>query len=334
MFADKSWAGGDIASSIDLEGGRLLWLFGDSWVDTKKPGSRSGAVMVNNTVAVQTGRDPRTARLAFYHRTAAGKPGPLFGPPDGASSYWLSHGGIRTSKGLYLFLSRIVAKPGDNSVFGFRSTGLVMAHGLDPKVAPDRWKPIETAMPFTQFSRNGSETVFGIPLLRKDGMIYFYGLEVDAESKDRFLLVARVPEGDLEDFGAWRFYSDGVWQKDFKKASRLADHFGAELSVSYLPARQQYAAVYTEGGLSENIMIRFAPAPEGPWSKPEVIFKTPEMGWDKDYFCYAAKGHPELSTRPDELIVSYVCNSYDFKKMAADPRIYVPKFLKVKFLPE
>jgi hypothetical protein len=77
--------------------------------------------------------------------------------------------------------------------------------------------------------------------------------------------------------------------------------------------------------------MRSAPAPEGPWSQPQLLYKVREMDWDKDYFCYAAKGHPELSKREDELLVSYVCNSYDFWKMAADTRIYRPRFIRVRF---
>ena len=62
-----------------------------------------------------------------------------------------------------------------------------------------------------------------------------------------------------------------------------------------------------------------------------MSYKCPEMDWNSHYFCYAAKGHPELSLHKDELLVSYVCNADDFWKMAADPRIYRPKFIKVKF---
>ena len=52
---------------------------------------------------------------------------------------------------------------------------------------------------------------------------------------------------------------------------------------------------------------------------------------DEDIFCYAAKGHPELSLTPDELIITYVANSTDFYKMAADARLYRPRFIRVRF---
>jgi hypothetical protein len=55
------------------------------------------------------------------------------------------------------------------------------------------------------------------------------------------------------------------------------------------------------------------------------------MSTDEDILCYAAKGHPELSLIPDELIVTYVANSTDFYKMAADAQLYRPRFIRVRF---
>ena len=49
------------------------------------------------------------------------------------------------------------------------------------------------------------------------------------------ILAGRVKAAALEDFSAWEFYANGEWQPDFRKATHLADHLGAELSVSYLP---------------------------------------------------------------------------------------------------
>jgi hypothetical protein len=51
----------------------------------------------------------------------------------------------------------------------------------------------------------------------------------------------------------------------------------------------------------------------------------------KDILCYAAKGHPELSIAPNELIITYVANSTDFYKMVADARLYRPRFIRVSF---
>jgi hypothetical protein len=82
--------------------------------------------------------------------------------------------------------------------------------------------------------------------------------------------------------------------------------------------------------MSKNILMRFSPTPVGPWSNTYKVYECPEVQWHKTYFCYAAKAHPEISGE-NELIVTYVCNSTDFWKMAADARIYRPRFVKIKF---
>jgi len=83
-------------------------------------------------------------------------------------------------------------------------------------------------------------------------------------------------------------------------------------------------------GFSKNIAMRFAPDPWGPWSELRRIYACPEAERGKDVFCYAAKGHPDLSAAPDEIIVTYVANSLDFDQMAADATLYRPRFLRVR----
>src|SRR5260370_17313715 len=50
----QGWLGGDEAYSISLNAGRVLWLFGDSFVGSEAQTSRAGATMIANTVAVST----------------------------------------------------------------------------------------------------------------------------------------------------------------------------------------------------------------------------------------------------------------------------------------
>ncbi|GAF93146.1 unnamed protein product, partial [marine sediment metagenome] len=120
------------------------------------------------------------------------------------------------------------------------------------------------------------------------------------------------------------------WGVDIAGISELFDGIATEYSVSYQPALKKYVTIYTECGLSKNIMMRFSPTPVGPWSSACKVYECPEYKWHKTYFCYAAKGHPEISAG-NELIITYVCNSMDFWQMVKDARIYWPRFLRIKF---
>ncbi|MGA2749376.1 MAG: DUF4185 domain-containing protein [Verrucomicrobiota bacterium] len=327
------WTGADIATSVPLLDGRILWLFGDTWIGPVRNGRHTDSAMVHNTIAIQQGLDPASARIEFFYGEKDGKPDDFIKPADGVGYFWLSDAGIQTDRGLYLFMGHTVSVPGGNSVWGFRGIGIVMAKIANPSDDPARWRVEQVPVPWVQSDSAGNEKAFGMPLLREGNLVYLYGLEVDKTAQDRYLLAGRADVNTLEDFSTWEFYADGVWQRDYRKASRLCDQMGAELSVSYLPRFKRYVLVYTESGLSEKIMLRWAGSPVGPWSAPRIVFRTPEMSWDKSYFCYAAKAHPELSRQEDELLVSYVCNADNFWKMAADARIYRPQFLRLKFSP-
>jgi len=84
--------------------------------------------------------------------------------------------------------------------------------------------------------------------------------------------------------------------------------------------------------LSDKIVARTAAKPWGPWSEAKVVYRCPETGWDDQIFCYSAKAHPMLSTTPDELIVTYAANSFEFTKLFDNARLYWPRFVRVKTL--
>jgi hypothetical protein len=145
------------------------------------------------------------------------------------------------------------------------------------------------------------------------------------------MILARVPVSMLADFSRWRFYADGSWVSDFTRASRLCENVPHEYSVSYLPGLKKYAVVYSQDGLSNNILTRLSTEPQGPWSDPIQLYQCPEADWDDSIFCYAGKAHPILSEGPGELVITYIANSIDFNKTANDARLYRPRFLRATF---
>ncbi len=144
----------------------------------------------------------------------------------------------------------------------------------------------------------------------------------------RYLTVARVDRAHVEEFPSWQFCNDGKWVGDFRKSSHLADGLASEFSISFLPAAKSFVLVYTEIGMSPNILARTAQSPEGPWSDAVKLYSCPEQEWGKRVFCYAAKAHPELCGG-SELLITYAANATDFGQLVSDSRLYWPRFVKV-----
>ena len=328
LFArNMGWTGADGDYSIALSDNVTLWLYSDTWVGKVIENRHDNSMLINNSVGLQYGKDPSTAKVKFFYKLdKKGKPVALITPSDGRGWFWIYHG-VLTKKGLYLFLMQI-ERDGD----WFKHTGAWIGHITNPFDKPTQWRIVQHKIPFGKFTPKG-DTLFGSAVLKDNGYVYIYGTDEDVENNGyhrKYMVIARVPEDKITDFSQWRFYVDGEWQNDSTKASRLCGNIANEYSVSFMPSLNKYVMVYTENGNSQNIVLRLAPTPTGLWSASTLVYKCPETTWNKNYFCYAAKAHPSLSLKADELIVTYIANSTDFFQMANDAKIYRPRFVRLK----
>jgi hypothetical protein len=315
------WIGADGVYSVAFSPKRILWLFSDTWVGKIRDGRRTDATIVNNSVGVQEGSGERvTYSIA---RGPDGKPAALIVPADGRGWFWLQAGVADRSR-LLLFLNQ-VEKTDDKSVFGFRSIGLWLGTVANADKPPESWRVEQAKMPNAVFSKDRM-LAWGAAVLRVGDDLYVYGTDErrGKVSPNRQMVLARVPAASVGTFAAWRYFRDGAWSKDYRNASPLAGDIASEYSVT--PFGKRYLAVYTERGLSPRIMGRMADRPWGPWSAPAVLYECPEMNRDKKVFCYSAKAHPVLSSGQD-LVVSYVVNSFDFWQVARDAKELFQKSL-------
>ncbi len=324
----EGWNGADAAYSIPVSSTRAVWLFGDTWIGAVKQNKRSGSKMVNNTIGIQEGE-----KLTFpIRRDAADRPLAHFIPADGRGFLWPLDGTFYDGK-LYLFLAQVehTKEPG---AFGFKQIAQWLGVVSNPADDPLDWKLTQTKLPFCEFSEKRTRT-FGSAVMQADGFAYVYGIEEHAKARlgGKSAVLARVPLAKLADLDSWVFRSEGAWKPWGDAAAKLEPVFGgtaSEFSVSFLPAFKKCVAVYTEFGLSEKIVARFADTPEGPWSASTLLFKCPEVKGDKQLFAYAAKAHSHLSGEKD-LVVTYCVNAFDWTRVINDVRLYRPRFVKVSF---
>jgi hypothetical protein len=323
------WIGGDGVYSVPLAADRILWLFADTWVGKIKDGKRTDATIVNNTAVLQEGKGKSPDMRYFIRKDATGKAQALLTPEKGGGWFWPQAAALHETR-LYLFLTQ-VEKNGQPGAFGFRLIGQWLAIVKNPFDAPTQWQVKQIRLPYAEL-RPDYELTLGAALLTEGKYLYIYGVadQVEKSWRHKRMIVARAPLESVADFSTWRFYSEGRWHTDHRRATHLVDGLANDYSVSYHRTFGCYVLVYTENGLSPRILCRTAKAPWGPWSPATLVYECPEASRDKKIFCYAAKAHPELA-KADELVISYVANSFDFWHVAADARLYWPKFIRVKF---
>ncbi len=346
--AGEKWGGADGVFSIPLDDHRLLFTFGDTFT------TRQRRKMVNNSIAIMQLEGQNPVGVTFYFgQTADGEIRSFVLPEDHHGLFWLA-AGFRDGDRLYLFAAHIELTP-TGGPFGFRQIGEVLLTVNNPDDPPPQWQIRQQTLPYFRSDEKGSALIGSaacVPIEADSRYVYLYGF--DEEKTPLFpikhAMVGRAPKGRVDHIDEWEFYCgprqpprevppqdlvgcEENWTKDFSRATRLAGEVASEYSVSYLPCLRSYAMVYTRLGLSQEIMMRTAPTPVGPWSEALRLYRVPNLPEDQKAFFYAAKAHPKLAAE-NELVISYVANSFDFSRLVRTPDIYRPWFIRVRFVAE
>jgi len=317
--ATDGWVGADGAYSVPVSEKKALWLFSDTFVGSIREGKRKNVAMVNNTVGIQNGHE-----VSFAVRmSAAGKPAAMIVPPKGTPGWFWLQAGVHAEGKLHLFLPRIEST-GGGGAFGFKHVDQWLGTVANPDDPPSEWK--------TTFAKIPHPRMWGAAVLKDAEHVWIYGYDETPGKPfaNRRLLTARVPLAKVADFTAWRFLANGEGVAGSNAASKQAANLATEFSVSHVPGLNRYVLTYTEHGLGDRILGRFADSPAGPWSDPITLYKCPDMKGKKSLFCYAAKAHPHLG-RDRELILTYCVNAFDLGPVINDATLYWPNFVRVKF---
>lgn len=318
---NPAFLGADGAYSIDLLDGRVLWLFGDTFVATSAANARTESSMVRNTVAIQDGHDPLTASFSPTWRVdASSPPRPTsFFAEDGDRWHWPGHGVRLPDNGpLVIFLSILRATPGQG--LGFAGDGWRIAYVADPSGPPDAWNVVLLDAPMPQMT---DATVGTAVALDGDDIV---ALAASDDGSHRTYL-ARIPRAAIGPGGIDSLEIRGP----------LFDEGSTEASLHHDAALQQWIYVCSRGFGGSTLALRTAPAPEGPWSAPRDIFTPPESN-GPDPFVYAGKAHVELDAGADnDLAITYATNSFDFGDLftpAGMRDLYWPRFVRATLVPD
>ena len=304
---DGGWTGGDGTRSVPLPDGRILWLFGDTFLGAVRP-DRSrpqAAPMVRNTFVVQSGDT-----LVTLHGGTAAFPQAFVRPQEKGSWYWPSDGLVEGNR-LLVFLPRFAATgPG---MWDWRWRGTDTGTFSLPEL---RLEKITAAVAVNR-------VIYGAAILKDDDAIYIYGVE-DLQSA-KFVHIAKAVPGHLDD--AWEYWDGEGWTADPLASKRLFS--GAAMQFSVIKTGGHYVLITSDNRnpFDSAIVAYISPSPIGPWSLSSLLYRPPEA--KGDIVAYNALAHPHLSPR-DRLLLSYNLNHIrDAEAVYRNADDYRPRFVLV-----
>lgn len=328
--SDPRWLGSDVSYSIDLDDGRVFWLFGDTFVATSSANVRRESTMVRSTVAVQTGRDPSKASIAFAWREDGSAPAAFF-EGDGENWYWPQHGARLGGDRLVVFLDEIRPTPGQG--LGFEEAGWALVRFDGTKGAPATWPHVRLTAPASRI-----RAVVGTAVVRRDGYLVAFAHAIE---NGRAGFIARFREDDLASgvvAPEWWTGSERGWlpEASFEGLPEaVMDDLGSECSVHFDAGTKRWIHVASRGFGATTIAVRTAPALEGPWSDPVDVFTPVESraeSRDPNTLVYAAKAHPELLGASGGLVLTYATNSTNLSDLlgSAGADLYWPRVVRLR----
>jgi hypothetical protein len=243
----SGWTGGDVVGTVDLGQGRVLWLFGDTWIGQVAKGAHlPGSQMVNNSLGLggddcrKMGVPPAPSEMHFCwgpsdargHPTAWIVPDPLrvqgsakTSDPEHPHGWYWPTGGAAVVPGpsgkpcLVVFLFHIGKTEGQTGVWAFKSLGgaLAMIDNFDQPV--EKWHVRQHEIPFAVSTDMANadtalrETSWGMAAHRQPAGTtgaagVLYVYGIRNQSPlNRQLLLARVPADAVHEPGKWQFYA-------------------------------------------------------------------------------------------------------------------------------
>ena len=279
-----------------LVGGTVLWTFGDTLMRvTGEDGfnyrsstaawAPAGQLTLDEALA-PTGAPfqllPYSSEEAAYNKA--------HGPMERYALWPASAISAPDGSGAWIFYQRLMVHPGTLN-YQFLDVGLARL-GAGSTVA------VRDASPL--FSAPTPSYALGAVVV--SGILYLYGCSSVPEKLDSICSVVRAPVADAPSAAAWQAWDGSGWNADLTQATTVLHGPPGDLSVSLNPHAGRFIAVFS-GIFSNDVLMRSAPRPEGPWSSPEKLFTglAPSSGND-----YAGKEHPELAGDGGRtLVVSY-----------------------------
>lgn len=315
---------GPIATNPDIVGrdgaysaafqGHSVWLYGDTFLANP---NAQGFNLISDSWSFTTDLNAQDGITGLQEQLdSAGAPRMILPQTPAEQAFNAAHSGANcqqpcgarwalwpasivvnpASDQALIFYMVVSAQPGS---FNFQAVGNSVATWQNLQTQPQRPTlnpPIVPDHPDLLFAQN--EPSFGTASLVSQGTLYVYGCGTPSDGLDKGCRLARVRPSNVQSRSAWSFYAgNGSWSTQVSDA--VSVFTGSSIaSVSWNAYLQQYVAVYSQP-FSQNVVLRTAPNPEGPWSGEVTAFValTPANG-----NTYDAHAHSEYDANGGQTI--------------------------------
>ncbi len=294
LVSDAGARGRDGGHTLRL-GERVLWQFGDSfvgesmlsataaWSDAYDPGSLRDAVDDDGTPSQFL---PYTAaELAFNAAHAAPDPccrDPRACPADAPYCHcpahtdctlrlalWPGDGAALDDRRAYVLYDRQLT---GTAPYDFRDAGVGIAE-VELDAATARRHVDANGEAHLVFPPGEPHFTRGLRVDSDDGAYFHAFASTDRHACSVDILAARVPVEHLHDRARYTFWNGSSWTSEVARAVPILDDIAGGLgSVAWSPTLGRFVAAWNDLCTpGDTLLVRTAPAPQGPWSAPQRI---------------------------------------------------------------
>lgn len=326
----SGWIASDATISLPLPNNKVLWLFGDTYIDGFRSSDTSVSCFfqVKNSMLLQDKQNP-SQLLTILDNTQTGlNRTPIKINDNNTTYFWPGHGFVEgdTASVFWQQYQGANMKLIGNYVSKIYTPGLVDASAV---------KKLQK-LPIPDSVNYGVAVIIDSVA----GYRYIYGF-VQEWVVNR-PVVARSPlnKSILE---PWEFYTGTTtWSKNPKDAKPIlpaARHYVSP-SYSVIKIKSKYYMIsqdngYLTCGLGREIYAWRSDNPYGPFSGKKVLYTIEDKYKGSYYITYNATAHPQF-TKDNELLISYNVNDICPAQCGANGGRrnadgYRPKFIRVPY---
>jgi Domain of unknown function (DUF4185) len=168
-----------------------------------------------------------------------------------------------------VFYMVVNAQPGSFNFQGYGSSVAIWEDFQNVPQRPTFNPPIVADHPDLMF--NQQQPNFGTASLINNGTLYVYGCGTPNNGADKGCRLAKVAPANAQSPSAWSYYAGNAnWSSQIGDSIPVFNG-SSIVSVAWNAFLQQYIAIYSLP-FSQNVIMRTAPNPEGPWSSEITAF--------------------------------------------------------------